>query len=632
MCGICGYIIKDSVDDSVLKSMNDCIAHRGPNDRGEEYFEQAGFSVGLGQVRLSILDLSPRGHQPMFSEDRRYCIVYNGEIYNYQELNTELKNDYNFSTTCDTETILAAYKKWGTDCVKHFNGMFSFAILDRVNDVIFFARDRMGKKPLYYWIKNDTFVFGSELKPIMKFPSFKEKIKTSILSAYLTNLYIAAPNTIFENVYKLESGSWMLYSLRNSSVKKNVYWDIWNVYKQESKRKIKNYSWAKEVLKQELKKAVKIRFRADVPIGVFLSGGYDSSLIAALAQSGASTPIHTYCIGMDGQTDETDFAEKIAKHLGTIHTNYRITEKDMLELVKSTPEFFDEPFADTSQIPMMLVAKHAKQDVTVVLSGDGGDEFFGGYGKYITVKRMQYLDLIGGLIYYLLRLVRLNDSLIEKFPYRVREIIKNRNKEIKTQCGQGDMIRKIRGLLLSPQMEEKFLVESQIPAKSWDIKRMLLDMKYYIIDDILQKVDRATMRYALEVRCPILDVNVMRCSFRIPQRYKICKKRTKKILKDIVYDYIPKELLERPKMGFGAPVDKWLRTNLREEVIQVSREEFLERQGIFEPQKTQAFVDYYLENGDGKQGEGKGYSYPIWAFYMFQLWWLKYIEYEGLSG
>lgn len=328
---------------------------------------------------------------------------------------------------------------------------------------------------------------------------------------------------------------------------------------------------------------------------------------------------------MGGQTDESVYAARIAEHLGTRHTNYKITEADMLELVKTTPDYYDEPFADTSQIPMMLVSKLAKQDVTVILSGDGGDEFFGGYASYTRARKMQYLDFFGAILYYILKLPVIRKlDILERFPYKVREIIKNRNPETKTQCGQGDMIERFHELFLYEQLEEKFSVESQIPAKHWDLKRMLLDMKFYIVDDILHKVDRASMRYALEVRCPIMDVNVINLSFRIPHKYKISGKQTKRILKELDYEYIPRVLLDRPKMGFGAPVDQWLRNQLKGDVLYVSRREFLAKQGIFKPDKMQEFVDYYLQHGDGKTGEGKGYSYPVWAFYMFQLWWLKY--------
>ncbi len=625
MCGICGFVTTKKIQSDILDRMNQSISHRGPDDRGKEIFEELGFCVGLGQVRLSIMDLSTRGHQPMFSHNRRYCIVYNGEIYNYKELNRLLKDDFHFYSTCDTETILAAYQKWGTKCVEYFNGMFAFVIYDKEKKTLFFARDRMGQKPLYYWKMKGQIVFASELKAIMEFPGFEKKINTNVLSSYFTNLYIAAPNTIFENVYKLEAGTCLLYSINEQSLTTEKYWDIWSVYKHEVKKTISTFYRSKMELKKKLQESIALRLCADVPVGVFLSGGYDSSLVAALAQEISDEPINTYCIGIEGQTDESVYAAQIAAHLGTRHTNYKITEADMLELVKTTPDYYDEPFADTSQIPSMLVSKLAKQDVTVILSGDGGDEFYGGYTGYIRIRRMQYLDILGGALYYFFKMPIIRKcDILSKLPYKVREIIKNRDPETKTQCGQGDMIERFHSLLKGAQVEEKFHVESQIPARRWDLKKMLLDMKYYITDDILQKVDRASMRYALEVRCPILDVNVIKLSFRIPHQFKIRGRQTKRILKELSYEYIPSGFLDRPKMGFGAPIDKWLRNPLKEDVIRVSRQEFLEEQGIFCPDKMQQFVDNYLRNGNGKPGSGEGYSYPIWAFYMFQLWWLKY--------
>ena len=551
------------------------------------------------------------------------------KIYNYKEINELLKNDYNFSTTCDTETILAAYQKWGggAGCVKYFNGMFAFVIYDREEKTLFFARDRMGKKPLYYWKTEKQIVFSSELKAIMQFPEFDKKINTSILSSYLTNLYIAAPNTIFENVYKLEQGTWLLYSIENHSLITDQYWDIWKIYEKESKKTISSFRKAKVEFKKMMQDSIALRLQADVQVGVFLSGGYDSSLVAALAQEVSEEPIHTYCIGIDGQTDESVYAMQIAKYLGTKHTNYKITEEDMLELVKTTPDYFDEPFADTSQIPMMLVSKLARQDVTVILSGDGGDELFGGYIRYIRARKVQYLDFLGTLLYHILNLpIIRNKNVLRYIPYKAREIIKNRNPETKTQCGQEEMIERFHELLIDKQVEEKFPVESKIPVKRWDLKRMLLDLKFYLVDDILHKVDRASMRYALEVRCPLLDMNIIKYSFRLPYRYKIHRRKTKRIIKELCYEYIPSILLNRPKMGFGAPINLWLRNQLKEDIIHVSRADFLAEQGIFVADKMQEFVDYYLQYGDGKIGEGKGYSYPVWAFYMFQLWWLKYCD------
>ncbi|MCH5275872.1 MAG: asparagine synthase (glutamine-hydrolyzing), partial [Lachnospiraceae bacterium] len=539
MCGICGFVTRKTITEEQLKKMNDTMYHRGPDDSGEEiYSAGGGYSVGLAQRRLSILDLSALGHQPMHSANKRVSVVFNGEIYNFRELKEELV-DYPFCSACDTEVIIAAYLKWGIDCVSRFNGMFAIAIFDRETQDIYLVRDRIGKKPLYYWLAEENIVFASEMKPFFECPGFEKKIRTEVLSRYLYHQYINAPDTIFEDVYKLEPGS--VLQFHEGRIKTWKYWDVKKVYAEKKKEPVKDYTQAKEELKELLKRAVKLRMISDVPLGTFLSGGYDSSLITAIAQSLSEEPVKTYSIGFhEGKYNEAGYAKAVAEHLGTNHTEYYIEEQEMLDLVESIPHYYDEPFADSSQIPSMLVAQLAKKDVTVVLSGDGGDEFFCGYNIYSMVRQAQQLDLLGGLTYGLCRLPGIKQAkLLDKMPFKVRVIANNRDKETKTQFGADNYLKTAYKMVKGDAISIHYRIESLYQEKNWQECRMLLDMDTYLPGDILCKVDRATMKYSLEARCPILDKDVMEYSYRLPHSFKYGGKIKKRILKDIAYDYIP---------------------------------------------------------------------------------------------
>ncbi|MEE3469425.1 MAG: asparagine synthase (glutamine-hydrolyzing) [Butyrivibrio hungatei] len=641
MCGICGYISKKRITEEQLRIMNDTMYHRGPDDSGVEIYDGSnGYSIGFAQRRLSIMDLSPLGHQPMHSENGRISVVYNGEIYNYRELKEEL-SDYEFKSTCDTEAIIAAYLKWGIDMVDHIHGMFAIALYDRETSDIYLIRDRIGKKPLFYWFDGENLVFASELKPIMKCPGFKPEIRKQVISRYLLQQYIAAPDTIFTDVYKLEAGSYIKFS--EGKITKKKYWDIKEVYKEMSKNPVRSYAEAKEGLKERLKKSVASRMIADVPLGTFLSGGYDSSLITAIAQEHSDRPVKTFCIGFDvPRYNEAEYAKEIAKHLGTDHTELYISEKEMFELVSSIPQYYDEPFADNSEIPSMLVSKLAKQDVTVALSGDGGDEFFCGYNIYDNVRTAQLLDIPGAMVHSLSGIKSGDGTLLDKMPFRVKVVANNRDPETKTQLVSEGYIRASHAFITGneemdvPISAEQYLstdynlesnslpvlypVESLYGVKDFQIRRMLLDMDTYLPEDILVKMDRASMKYSLEARCPIMDTDVMEYSFRIPHRFKYHKGDKKHILKDIAYDYIPKELLERPKTGFGVPMDEWLRGPLREQLLDYSSTSFLRKQDIFDVDYVSKFINDYVVKGDGGPATGANYSKIAWSFYIFQQW------------
>lgn len=634
MCGICGFVSRQDIKLAQLKEMNDTMYHRGPNDSGEEiYGLKDGYSVGLAQRRLSIQDLSALGHQPMHSDNGRISVVFNGEIYNFHELREKL-SDYSFCSTCDTEVIIAAYLKWGISCVDFFNGMFAIALLDREKEELYLIRDCIGKKPMYYMENGAELVFASELKPIMSYPGFEKKIKKEVISRYLYQQYINAPETIFENVYKLEPGAILRVSVNSKSLALTKetwkYWDIKDVYAKQRQHMVTDYAQAKGELKELLKKATASRMIADVPLGSFLSGGYDSSLITAMAQEHSSEPVKTFSIGFrEERYNEAKYAKEVADYLGTNHTELYIDEKQMFDLVESIPKYYDEPFADSSQIPSMLVSALAREHVTVALSGDGGDEFFCGYNIYENVAQAQMLDMAGAAVHGICGLPFINKAgLSKKLPFRVRVIAENRNKETKTQFGASNYIMRAGEMVKNDGSELPchYEIESKYGESKWQIRRMLLDMDTYLPGDILCKVDRASMKYSLEARCPILDRDVMEYSYRIPHEYKFYKGDKKHILKDIAYDYIPKELLDRPKVGFGVPLDKWLRGPLKEQLLSYSERDYLEKQGIFDSAYVSNMIREYIKTGDGGPATGANYSKLSWSFFIFEQWYQYYFK------
>lgn len=626
MCGICGFVSRKRLSLENLKKMNDTMYHRGPDDSGEEIFpSKGGYQVGMAQRRLSILDLSSQGHQPMHSEDRRVSVVFNGEIYNFRKLKKEL-SDYPFRSDCDTEVIIAAYLRWGIKCVEKLNGMFAICLYDREREDIYLVRDRIGKKPLYYQLEGENLVFASELKPIMNREGFRKRIRTEVLSQFLYQQYINAPDSVFEDVYKLEPGSVLKFHM--GTVTKWKYWDIKKIYHEMQRRPVRSYEQAREELKELLKKAVSARMIADVPLGAFLSGGYDSSLITAIAQANSGGPVKTFSVGFrEEKYNEAVFAREVADCLGTRHTELYIDEKEMFDLVESIPRYYDEPFADSSQIPTMLVSMLARRDVTVALSGDGGDEFFCGYNIYDNVRTAQMLDLLGGVTHRVCNLPGLRKLRVEsRLPFRVRVVAGNRNRETKTQFGAGSYIIKAENMVVGEKKPCHFHTESGYEVKDWQIRRMLLDMDTYLPGDILCKVDRASMKYSLEARCPILDQEVMEYSFRLPHHFKYDKGIKKKILRDIAFDYIPRRLLDRPKKGFGVPLDKWLRGPLREQLLSMCERGYLRRQGIFDANYTADMIESYLLTGDGGPATGANYSKLTWSFFIFQQWYQCYME------
>ncbi|MBR4543494.1 MAG: asparagine synthase (glutamine-hydrolyzing) [Lachnospiraceae bacterium] len=621
MCGICGFVSKKKITYDELKIMNDSMEKRGPDDSGVELFSGADdYNVGLAQRRLSIFDLSPLGHQPMSSPDGRITLVFNGEIYNFRDLREELSEYTYKSTGCDTEVILAAYLRWGKNMFSRLDGMFAIGLYDRDTDELIFARDRIGKKPLYYYHENGEIVFASELKPIMLYPGFKKDINTEILSRYLYQNYINAPDSIFRNVYKQEPGTYSVFN--NGTVSSVKYWDIADVYAKKSASKVLDYDEYKKVLYDILLDSVKKRLSADVPVGTFLSGGFDSSLVTALAAKVSDTPVKTFCIGFEEQKyNEAPYAAAIASYLGTEHSETIISEKDMLGLVDALPQAFDEPFADSSQIPTMLVSKAAREKVTVILSGDGGDEFFCGYGDYDKVRMAQYLDFPGAMAHAFGNISIGGKKLEKKYPGKIKVISANRDKRRQTQL-QADIVRAYASSfpLEKDGVSLDYLTEDKYDTKSWVQRRMLLDMDNYLPGDILCKVDRASMYYSLEARCPILDKKVMEYSFSIPMKYKLHGKEKKYILKDLTYDMIPQELLDRPKKGFSVPLDNWMRGPLKERLLSAADADRLKHQGLFDADRVSGTVRKYLSAEPSSKLGYNSFVRLLWAFMIFQEW------------
>lgn len=573
-----------------------------------------GYHLGMAQRRLSILDLSALGHQPMHSEDGRIDLIFNGEIYNFLDIKEEI-SDYEFKSTCDTEVIIAAYLKWGIDCVNKFNGMFAIALYDHRQDVLYLVRDRIGKKPLYYYVNEQEIVFASTLKPIEMFPGFVKDVNLEVIGSFLEHQYITSPDCIYKNVYKVCPGEVITYQM--GQLNKYKYWNI--IEKHNTCPKFEGtYNDAKDELKKLLLDSVQKRMVADVPIGVFLSGGYDSTLVSCLAQEISNEPIKTFCIGVnDNDYDEARYAKEISQIIGADHTEVYINESEMYRLIDDIPKYYDEPFADASQIPSMLVAALAKTRVTAVLSGDGGDELFCGYKSYDMIMRLQKYDKLGKII-NCLGYSTIGEKLhaMEHAHAFTRVLAKNSINSNKLQYRIIFSKNIIDNMLI--QKGEIYYGEDKVFQKNWQEARMLLDQCTYLPDDIMCKVDRATMAYSLEARSPILDYRIVEFAQTLPHEFKYKAGNKKRILKDLVYEYIPYDLMNRPKQGFGIPIEKWLKQGrLRDMLIDYGNMHYLKSQGIFNEEYTNKLISRYLS---GEKDENIDITGIIWAFVVFQQW------------
>jgi asparagine synthase (glutamine-hydrolysing) len=631
MCGITGFISKKDVSISLLEEMNDTIAYRGPDSSGlffENYNDNS--KIGLAHRRLSIIDLSPLGHQPMVFDD--VVIIFNGEIYNFKEIRKDLEMiGFDFKSTSDTEVILKAYLAYGIDFIHRLNGMFSIALFDKRTKDFYLIRDRLGVKPLYYSFNDNDIVFGSELKPLMIFPGFKKEIDLHALSLFLYHGYIVAPHTIFKNVYKLKPGTYLHFN--NNKVDHVVYWSVEEKFRTKKIIEKSEEEWIDD-LESLLMDSVKDRMVSDVPIGAFLSGGIDSSLITALMQKNAQKPVKTFTIGFnEREYNEATYAKDVATHLKTDHHELYLPIQKAEELIPKIPHYYDEPFADSSQLPTMLLSEMTRQHVTVALSGDGGDELFCGYGRYDDVLRLSRLEVfakIAGNIPFFKTAVK---NMTRNSKYTQFFELTNDHNVINSAY-----LNYLHHWPLIKNHTHKFdknYEDVMFLSNNIQEKHMLQDMVTYLPDDILTKVDRASMAYSLEARAPMIDDHrVLEFSFSMPHDMKFKNGDKKYILKKLLSRHIPSHLIDRPKMGFGVPIYDWLKTDLKNLVDRYLRDDYIKKQDIFKVEEIQKIRNQFFncESSFLEKKIFKNYKLYkdgmidriIWHLLVFQMWHEQY--------
>lgn len=646
MCGITGFLSNNKDQSnaeliSLVGKMSDSLRHRGPDDSGSWADENSG--VALGFRRLAILDLSPSGHQPMVSSDGRFIIVFNGEIYNFIELRLLLSQmGVTFIGSSDTEVILAAICRWGMlEAVKKFNGMFAFAIWDRQEKCLWLARDRIGIKPLYYGWMGGVLLFGSEIKALAENPHFEAEINRDALIAFLRFGYIPTPLSIYENIYKLEPGNLLRIPEQDSpgSQEKICYWSAREAVAASFNSPFQGDAQeAMTELDSLIRRSVRERMIADVPLGAFLSGGVDSSTIVALMQQQATQRVRTFTIGFEDKSyNEAKYAAAVARHLQTDHTELCVDEKITLDVIPRLPTLYDEPFADSSQIPTFLVAELARKSVTVSLSGDGGDELFAGYQRYFWARKIRgsfgwlsqtNVQWVARFIKGLIKQDYLVDSIARVLPARFRqpnlsvklqtisEIIDlERSKSVYKSLAFHHCEYPERFVLGGTEPETVLTDQTKWPhAFGFTELLMYLDLVTYLPDDILAKVDRASMGVSLEARVPFLDDHrLVEFAWRLPLSLKIKGNQGKQILRQVLYQYVPRNLIERPKMGFLLPIGRWLRGPLRDWAEGLLNERKLVTQGFLNPTLIRQVWNEYLLEKNGMQ-------YFLWDVLMFQAW------------
>jgi asparagine synthase (glutamine-hydrolysing) len=627
MCGITGFLELARRGDAdhlreTARCMAQAIAHRGPDDHGVWIDTEIGLS--LGHQRLSIVDLSPQGHQPMVSASRRHVLVYNGEIYNHNELRRDLESQgVVFRGRSDSETLLEAIDHWGVDrTLARANGMFAFAVWDTANRKLTLARDRLGIKPLYYGWSDDTFLFGSELKAIRAHPAFRGEVDREALCLYLQHSYVPTPFSIYKDIRKLPPAAKLTIAGTDSiDVLPETYWSLKDVAERGTAEPFSGSSEeAVEQLDRRLRDAVRDRLMSDVPLGAFLSGGIDSSAVVALMQAEGDARAKTFSIGFhEAGYNEEEHASRVAGHLNTDHVSLYVTSQEARDVIPRLPAMYDEPFADSSQIPTFLVSQLARQHVTVALSGDGGDELFGGYERYALMAKIW--KRIGWLPQWQRRAM----------AKAIRTIVSARSTRLRK-------LRTLAGFLEAadaPRMYSRFhthwkepqelVIGGNLPSSlfyecdDW-AKRdslveelMFIDGATYLPDDILTKVDRASMAVGLEARVPLLDHRVVEFAWTLPQDLKVRGSQSKWILRRALEGYIPRELIERPKMGFGVPIDQWLRGPLREWADALLASDRLEREGFFHPAPIR---ERWQQHTAGTHN----WHYYLWDILIFQAW------------
>jgi asparagine synthase (glutamine-hydrolysing) len=610
MCGIAGfYSYNNFCSEQELRRMTDVMVHRGPDATG--YYVDS--RVGLGHRRLSIIDLSEAANQPMFSHDNRYIIIYNGEVYNFKEIAAEL--NIKLKTASDTEVILEAFAKWGADCVDKFNGMFAIAIYDKENKELHLFRDRVGIKPLFYYRKDNEFAFASEIKALNQIDKIRNNtdINHKAVSEFLYLGYIPQPHTIYKDIHKFPEGCYG--KLTKNSFEIKSYWKAEDYIKKDV---IKDLASAKKRLDELLNKSVQYRLISDVPYGVFLSGGIDSSLVTAVARKLTDRNLKTFSIGFkESKYNEAGYAKAISDYLQTDHHELIVSQNDALDLVDDIIGSYDEPYADSSALPTMIVSKMARQNVTMVLSGDGGDELFHGYGAYLWAKRLSnplVKTFRKPIAYGLSMMDERMQRASHMFKYISGEQVKSNTFSQEQYLFSETELGKIltQNYRLDIKLEESY---DNLPRTLTSSEQQaLFDLNYYLKDDLLVKIDRASMKYSLETRVPLLDYNIIEFALNISPDLKINHGVLKYLLKELAYDYIPKKYFDRPKWGFAIPLSDWLKNELRFLI-----DEYLSEQIV----KKHNFVHYNLVSKlklDYLQG-GKNYFYNrIWALIILHKW------------
>lgn len=617
-----------------LISMRDSLEHGGPDSAGE--YINSELALGLGHRRLSILDLSLAGQQPMFLEE--WIIVFNGEIYNFVAIRKKLELEgCQFETGTDTEVILKAFKVWGKKMVHEFRGFFAFAIFNQATETLTLCRDRIGVKPMYWYWKDGLFLFASELKAFHEHPKFDKTINQQAVSLYLQQGYIPYPHCIFQHAHKLPAGSYLELDSKQQ-IKIEKYWDVQDVYANSSLSTASEADLEAE-LEEVLTESFELRMVADVPVGVFLSGGIDSSIVTALLQKKQGRQLKTFTIGFhDKEYNEAKHAKAVAQHLGTEHHELYCSEQDFEEVIPLLPEMYDEPFGDSSGIPTYLVSKMAREHVTVGLSSDGGDEIFGGYTKYeVTqnfypkIKRMPSFVrsiLKGGSAFVNPLWLERNSSKLpvlknyknisNKFPKLVNALGAKDTLDFfnisSTYIAQKDLKR------LHKPYQNRYETKLNIADQRLISYLGMVDIDTYLEGDIMTKVDRATMAVALEGRDPFLDHKIIEFAMQLPDDLKIKGKDTKYLLRKILYKHVPKELIERPKQGFSIPIQKWLLSSLKEPLLRIKRDQDFFNTFQLESKEVQRIIDNFVQQ--------RAYINPhfIWFLYTLHQWYNRWIK------
>ncbi len=626
MCGFWGFFEQvgfaghNNCDLSSINEMASTLKHRGPDDSGFWYDETQG--IALGHTRLAIVDLSPAGHQPMTSAGDRFVIAFNGEIYNHIALRKQLESlGYapSWRGHSDTETLLACVNSWGIEkTLRATVGMFALAIWDKHEQQLTLARDRLGEKPLYWGWCGDTLLFGSELKALKAHPDFKAEVDRGALSLLLRHNYIPAPYTIYQGIEKLPAGQYVQIKkgqLR-ADVQLKAYWQLNKAIERGLANPFSGTdTQVTDLLEQTISQAVSGQMLADVPLGAFLSGGVDSSTVVALMQQQSKQPVRTFAIGFDEPGyNEAEYAKEVARHLGTDHTELYVSAQDALDVVPRLPDIYCEPFADSSQLPTFLVSRMAKQHVTVALSGDGGDELFGGYTPYQFAPRvwgkLKVLPLpLRQIAFRLLSGLPLPDKLA-----KLLRVLPAKDKEQFYQILMSHWAHPDQ-LVIGGQTHPTLISspEQWPQTDSFEHWMMAMDAGQYMTDDILVKVDRAAMANSLETRVPLLDHRVVELAWQIPQHMKIRDGVGKWILREVLYRHVPREMIERPKKGFSVPLGQWLRGPLREWAEALLNKQRLEQEGYFNSVAARLVWSEHLQ---GKRDHAR----KLWGILMFQAW------------